>query len=95
MASYSFPALFEAGDEHEQGYTVTFPDIDGCITEGDTLEEALYMAKDALVGYLYLSERDGDEIPAPSNIDDIKVNSDDLKFIIDVNTDTIALRNEK
>lgn len=51
MAKYIFPALFEAGYEDEQGYTVTFPDLLGCITEGDTLEEAIYMAKDAsLVG---------------------------------------------
>lgn len=30
MANYSFPAIFSADDEDE-GYTVTFPDFDGCI----------------------------------------------------------------
>ena len=30
------------------GYTVDFPDLDGCFTEGDTLEEALAMAKEAM-----------------------------------------------
>lgn len=88
MAHYSFPALFEKDSESE-GYTVTFPDFDGCITEGDTLDEALYMAKDALAGYLYLSEKDGEEIPPASSSDSIEVNSDDLIFNIEVSTDTL------
>ena len=34
--------------EDDGGYSVTFPDIPGCITQGDTKEEALKMAKEAL-----------------------------------------------
>jgi len=48
MAKYIFPVVFEPGEPDEVGYTVTFPDLPGCITEGDTLKETLYMAKDAL-----------------------------------------------
>ena len=40
-----YPAVFH---EEDGGYTVTFPDIPGCVTEGDSLEEALRMAKDAM-----------------------------------------------
>ena len=86
MAKYIFPALFEAGDEDEQGYTVTFPDLLGCITEGDTLEEAIHMAKDALAGYLLTSEEDGDEIPAASNLSKTSLSSD--SFILDIEVDT-------
>ncbi len=39
---YIYPAIFQPGEK--DGYCVTFPDLSGCITEGDTLEEALYMA---------------------------------------------------
>ncbi|MER2172478.1 MAG: type II toxin-antitoxin system HicB family antitoxin [Psychrobacillus psychrodurans] len=86
MTKYIFPALFEAGDEDEQGYTVSFPDLQGCITEGDTLEEAIHMAKDALAGYLLTSEEDGDKIPAASNL---RIESFHLdNFILDIEVDT-------
>lgn len=39
-------------DPEEGGYTVTVPALPGCITEGDTLEEALENAKDAIRLYL-------------------------------------------
>lgn len=87
MAKYIFPALFKAGEEDEQGYTVTFPDLQGCITEGDTLEEAIYMAKDALAGYLLTSEEDGDEIPIASNSKVIELPQDAFILDIEVNTE--------
>ena len=36
----------------EGGYWAEFPDLPGCITEGDSEEEVLSMAKDALSGWL-------------------------------------------
>ena len=41
-----YPAVFETA--LEGGYTVTVPDIDGCFTEGKTLEQAMWMAQDAI-----------------------------------------------
>ena len=64
MDRYVFPAVFDPCEEG--GYTVTFPDLPGCITEGDTEEESFQMAKEALELHLYGMERDGDEIPKPS-----------------------------
>ena len=43
---YKYCAIFEKEDEG--GYNVTFPDIFGGVTCGDTFEEALFMAKDLL-----------------------------------------------
>ena len=60
---YSFPAIFTV-DPDSVG--VMFPDLP-LATEGDTINDALYMAQDALEGRLYLNERDGDTIPAPSD----------------------------
>lgn len=64
---YLFPAIFESGDT--AGYTVAFPDLPGCITEGDTIEEAFAMAKEALELHLYGMEEDQDPIPGPSPLE--------------------------
>ncbi len=71
MDRYVFPAIFEPGEK--KGYCVTFPDLPGCITEGDTLEEALHMAKEALELHLYGMEEDGDNIPAPTSPEQVRV----------------------
>ncbi|MDT2173383.1 type II toxin-antitoxin system HicB family antitoxin, partial [Paenibacillus larvae] len=76
----------------EGGFTVTFPDLPGCITEGDDLEEALRMAKDALGGHLYLMEEDGDEIPRSSQPDSIKLETGEFVSLIQANTDFIRER---
>lgn len=50
-------------DEEEGGYTVTVPALPGCITQGETLEEAIAMARDAIQGYLGALVKDGQPIP--------------------------------
>ena len=71
MDRYIFPAVFEKGDV--KGYFINFPDLPGCITEGDTLEEALKMAKDALELHLYNMEEDKEEIPTPTAPENINI----------------------
>ena len=48
-----------------EGFLVEFPDLPGCLTEGQTLEEALANAKEALSGWLYVAIKKGEEIPEP------------------------------
>jgi len=71
-------AVFKKAEEG--GYTVTFPDLPGCITEGDTLEESYKNAKEALGLYL-----DGlDPIPEPSKYQDIsKTVGNNIVLLID------------
>ena len=45
------------------GYTVTVPLLPGCITEGDTLDEALENARDAIRLYLEDLQASGEAIP--------------------------------
>ena len=53
------------------GYVVEFPDLPGCITQGDTLQEALYMAEDARAGWIETEcERSDGDIPMPSYPDE-------------------------
>lgn len=61
-----YPACFYPSEEG--GYTVVFPDLPGCVTEGDTLAEAMEMAIDAASGWL-LDEVEGNKnLPKASNI---------------------------
>ena len=43
--------------QEEGGYTVTVPNLPGCISEGETVEEAIENIKDAIRGYLVVYER--------------------------------------
>jgi antitoxin HicB len=50
-------------DPEEGGYTVTVPALPGCVTEGDTLEEAIAMAKDAIALYVSDLQAHGEPVP--------------------------------
>ena len=56
-----YTAIFEPAEEG--GYVVTIPALPGCISEGDTFEEAAAMIKDAMEGYLAVLNDEGKEIP--------------------------------
>lgn len=47
----------------EGGYVAFFPALPGCHTQGETLEEVIAMAKDAMTGYLETLRAHGDPIP--------------------------------
>jgi predicted RNase H-like HicB family nuclease len=55
--------LKPASDDTDVGYTVNVPALPGCVTEGDTVDEALANAREAIEAYL-LSLRDRD-LPVP------------------------------
>ena len=50
MAKYVYPAIFTP---EEKGFSVNFPDLQGCYTCGDDLADAIYMAEDVLAFTLY------------------------------------------
>jgi len=60
----AYPAKFIKAAEG--GYIVEFIDIPSCVTEGDTLEEAKEMAKDAISAMLYSLDSRKMTIPEPS-----------------------------
>jgi len=58
-------------DHEAGGFTVEVPDLPGCVTEGDTFEEALEMAEEAIEGFLVVMKKDGDPIPMPTKLEAI------------------------
>jgi predicted RNase H-like HicB family nuclease len=71
MASYVYPAVFHPNADGS--FTILYPDLPGCISEGKSLENALYMAQDALRGWLELTLEDKTPLPAPSALADVAV----------------------
>lgn len=63
MAKYVYPVILTPEDT---GYSVNFPDIEGCYTQGDDLADALEMAKDVLELRLCDYENENKIIPKPS-----------------------------
>lgn len=85
----AYPAIFHYADD---GITVTFPDLEGCITCGHTQEEAFKMAKEALGLHLYDFEENYKPFPKPTAITDIKVDKNEVICLIEVYLN--AFRNE-
>lgn len=61
---FSFTVLFEPVEEG--GYGVRVPALEGCVTQGDTLEETRAMAMDAIAGYLAVLHEEN--LPIPDDI---------------------------
>ena len=59
---HQYTAIFEP-DEEKGGYTVTIPSLPGCISEGDTFEEALENIQEAASLYLEVMGKHKEEIP--------------------------------
>ncbi len=49
--------------EPEGGYTVTVPSLPGCVTYGDTIEQAIKMAREAIELYIESLKEHGQEVP--------------------------------
>ncbi len=61
---YNFTAVFEKAKEG--GFVVYVPALPGCVTQGETFEEAEKMAHDAIAGYLAVLKDMREEIPEES-----------------------------
>lgn len=85
---YAYPAIFTP--EEDGGYSVRFPDLEGCFTCGDTMADAIFMAEDALALVLYGYEHDNRTIPAPSTAAAIPLENNE--FINTVACDTLEYR---
>ena len=79
----NYPALF-LKEKDSESYTVIFPDLEGCISCGDNLNDAFKMAQDALGAYLFEYYTKPNEIPKASRIDgiEIKLDEDDKNYFL-------------
>ena len=57
-------------DPYSGGYVLCFPELPGCITQGDTIEELMFMAEDAKRCWLEAAIEDGVEIREPEILEE-------------------------
>lgn len=82
---YAYPVIFT----FENGqYLASAPDLKGCHTFGDTLPEAIEMARDAICMWLCLSEDNNEDVPVPSS----NLTPPQNSFVSYVDADTLEYR---
>jgi predicted RNase H-like HicB family nuclease len=55
-------------ERSEEGYGAFLPDLPGCITVGDTLEEAERNIREAITGHIEAMRAHGEKIPQPTTL---------------------------
>ena len=78
---YIYPAILTYADD---GISIEFPDLPGCLPCASSTEEALNNAKEALELHLYGMEEDGDEIPKLTDIKEIKLEKNQVVILVEV-----------
>ena len=68
----SYPAVF-LKDVKSDAYTILFPDLPGCISCGNDVKDALYMANDALGCFLFDDYSKLEDMPKSSLLEDINL----------------------
>lgn len=88
---YVYPAVFAKNDDGT--YTITYPDLPGCISEGKTLANAIHMAERALTGWIEYLQSEKEVIPAPSDVHAIPCDANEFVNLICVDIrDTRAVK---
>ena len=77
--TYVYPAIFY---DDPDGISIEFPDLPGCLPCAHTMEDAFKNAKEALQLHLYSMEEDGEPIPEPSRVPDIKPDGDSGSIVM-------------
>lgn len=78
---YAYPAFFYYDDD---GISIEFPDLPGCLPCASSSEEAFRNAKEALGLHLYGMEQDGDVIPSPTPVKDLCPDDGGVITMVDV-----------
>lgn len=86
----TYPACFYPCENKPGAYTVEVPDLPGCVTEGDTLADAILMATDAASGWVLDELEDGNTAPISSSIDKIAPEPGGFVTMLALDMDTYA-----
>jgi predicted RNase H-like HicB family nuclease len=80
-----YPVAIEPGTE-TTAFGVVVPDLPGCFSAGDTLDEAMTAVEEAVAGWIDATLDAGQAIPGPSSLDEIRRNPDYAGWLFGVVT---------
>lgn len=90
--NYIYPAIF---DFSEEDIAISFPDLEGAISCGDTFEQSLENAKECLEAYLDALEEMEEEIPVPNTIKNLKLSKNQKLILIQADMISFKKKYEK
>jgi len=79
--TYIYPAIL---NYTENGISIVFPDLPGCLPCADTSEEAASNAREAMGLHLWGMEKDNDYIPEPTDIFDLIYSNSEIPLLVEV-----------
>ena len=80
MAEYVYPAVFHPNND--KSFTITYPDLPGCISEGKSLGNAMYMAQASLTQWIeYLIDKK-QSIPSASDLKSIVLSPEEFVSLV-------------
>ena len=87
--NYIYPAIlsYEA-----DGISIEFPDLPGCLHCAHTTEEAAKNAREAMGLHLWGMERDGEEIPTPTDISQLELAKGEIALLVEIFMPTVRDR---
>ena len=80
---YAYPAIFHKNEDST--YTITFPDLPGCISEGKSIANAIFMSQAALTQWVEYSKDKKVQLPEPSPLASITVEKDEFVNFVCIN----------
>lgn len=87
-----YPAIFTPYEDGSGGYAVEFPDLPGCVTGGDDMAEALFMAEDAASGWVLTELEDGKIAPKATPYDKVSYGKNQMVNLVALDMDTYAAK---
>lgn len=78
---YIFPAVLEYADD---GISIEFPDLPGCLPCAHSTEEAFKNAREAMGLHLWSMEQDGDPVPEPTPVEKLRPEPNQVVVLIEV-----------
>ena len=79
--TYVYPAVISLDID---GISIEFPDLPGCFSCADTVEEAAKNANEAMRLHLWSLEKDNDPIPAPTDLLALQLESNQMPLLVEV-----------
>lgn len=86
----TYPACFYPCEGKPGAYTVEVPDLPGCVTEGESLADAILMAEDAAAGWVLDELESGNPVPPASQLGSVEPDFGGFSSVLVLDMDAYA-----